>query len=260
MNFSKESSGNCIAGFSKENLGNGIVAFVSKEHTFGTDAVLLADFAAPKKSEIACDLGTGCGIIPLLWCREQSPKSIFAVDIQPKAISQLNQAIKANKLENRLKALTADLKKLEGLLPGEHFDLVVCNPPYLADNTGFKSPDKALLAARHEVLCTIYDVANAADYLLKYGGRLCICHRPERLCDVMEAMRRAGIEPKRLRFVQQRQSTAPWLFLVQGKKGAKKGLKILPPLVIEKDDGSYSEEMLEINKLYAQQRKTAAER
>ena len=47
-------------------LGRGIKVKINRVHRFSTDAVLLADFASPKKDDIACDLGTGCGIIPLL--------------------------------------------------------------------------------------------------------------------------------------------------------------------------------------------------
>lgn len=236
-----------------ESLGNGISIIISKEHGFGTDAVLLADFAAPKKSDIACDLGTGCGIIPLLWCREDAPARTVAVDIQESAIRQVKEAINLQNLSPRLKAVLADLKDLKGLLPEGAYDLVTCNPPYSAQDTGCKSENQKALIVRHEVSCTVYDVAKAANYLLKFGGRLCLCQRPERLCDVLEAMREATIEPKRLRFVQQRKNTAPWLFLVEGKKGAKKGLRILPPLIIENENGSYSDEMKRINHLYYQQ-------
>ncbi len=237
----------------KEFLGNNIFAIVSKEHAFGTDAVLLADFAAPKAKDTACDLGTGCGIIPLLWCREKSPSHTVAVDIQQSAIDQVQAAIDMQNLSHRLEAVCADLKNLKGILPEGSFDLVACNPPYSAEGTGFVSAGKEALLARHEVSCALNDVANAANYLLKYGGRLCLCHRPERLCDVLESMRASNIEPKRLRFVQQRSKTAPWLLLVDGKKGAKKGLKILPPLIMENEDGTESIEMQRINRLYRQQ-------
>ena len=99
--------------------------------------------------------------------------------------------------------------------------------------------------ARHEVLCTIDDVCGAAARLLRFGGRLCLCQRPERLCDTLCAMRRAGIEPKRIRFVQQRPDTSPWLFLAEGKKGSKPHMTVDPPFLIE-GEGGFSPELLRI--------------
>ena len=101
---------------------------------------------------------------------------------------------------------------------------------------------------RHEQeeSCTIGEVCDAAAWLLQYGGRFCLCQRPERLTDVLLAMRQVGLEPKRLRWVQQRPEKAPWLFLVEGKAGARPGLTVEPPLIVESADGSYSDEMKRI--------------
>ncbi len=62
-----------------------------------------------------------------------------------------------------------------------------------------------------------------------------------------ESMRRFGIEPKRLRLVQQRRTKAPKLFLLEGRRGGKRGfLDVLPTLFIEDENGGFSEEMLAI--------------
>jgi len=235
-----------------EYLGAGISAVVSAEHTFGTDALLLANFAAPKKSEKACDLGTGCGIIPLLWCRGERTEKITAVEIQPAACEQVQAAIEQNSLREKLEIVNADLRELKGKLTLGAWDLVTMNPPYKAANTGIKSRGEAELIARHEVLCTLEEIAKAAAELLKFGGRFCLCHRPERLCDVFAAMREAGIEPKRLRLVAQANGKAPWLILAEGKKGGKPGLNIEPQLVIKNDNGEYTDEMRAVYGEYAE--------
>ena len=123
-------------------------------------------------------------------------------DIQKQAIEQLEQSIQKNGLKNRFIPLLTDLKELSSL-PCGPLDLVTCNPPYKAQGSGILSETDAERIARHEVLCTIEDVCQAASRLLRFGGRLCLCQRPERLCDTLCAMRSAGIEPKRVRFVQQ---------------------------------------------------------
>jgi len=232
-----------------EALGDEISVCVSPQHKFGTDAFLLSDFAAVRRKDTACDLGTGCGIVALLWFRQrqEGPKRAVCVDIQPQAIAQLESTVAKNGLGERVSPLLADLTALPygPGLPRERFDLVTCNPPYIPSGDGIVSESAADQLARHETACDIDDVCRAAASLLRYGGRFCLCQRPERLCDVMNAMRRMGVEPKRLRFVQQHADTAPWLFLIEGKKGGKRFLQVEKPLIIEGEDG-FSQEMLKI--------------
>ena len=112
-------------------------------------------------------------------------------------------------------------------------------------NAGFQSVITAQKIARHEIMCNIDDVCAAAEKLLKYGGRLCVCNRPERLSDVMAAMKAHNIEPKRLRMVSKSPEDAPWLFLIEGKKGSKSFMKIEPQLYIRSGDG-FSDELKRI--------------
>lgn len=225
-----------------EPLGESFGLFVCKEHSFGTDAFLLSDFSCVKKTDTACDLGTGCGIIPLLWYRDfcVNPKSVLAVDIQQKAIFCLEKTLEKYDLKN-ITPLLCDLKAL----PKEYndsFTLVTCNPPYKKEGAGILSETAAEKIARHETACDIFDITKTAARLLKFGGRLCLCQRPERLADVIQAMRKAGIEPKRLTMVQKNENSKPWLFLIEGKKGAKPFLEITKPLLIY-ENGEYSKKM-----------------
>lgn len=231
-----------------EPLGERLKICVTPEHKFGTDAFLLSDFAAPRRRDVVCDLGTGCGIIPALWFRkeETSPKRAYAVEIQQKAAQQLAITLREGGIpEGRLVPIHADLRKLKGVLPSGSMDVITCNPPYKIAGTGIMSETDADQIARHETMCSIEDVCNAARYLLKFGGRLCICQRPERLVDVIDAMRRAKLEPKRLRFVQQRPDTPPWLFLLEARRAGKPFLQVDAPLIIE-GEGGFSQELLRI--------------
>lgn len=227
-----------------ETLRNEIEICVSAEHKFGTDAFLLADFAAPRHKDKVCDLGTGCGIIPLLMFISFAPKIIYGVDIQKQAIEQFNITVRKNGLENIL-PICADLKQLWQDAPLCRLDVVTCNPPYKAAKAGIESCTDAQRIARHEILCDIYDVCRAAERLLKFGGRLCLCNRPERLADVISAMKSSHIEPKSLRFVCKEPTSPPWLFLIEGRKGGKPFMKVLPQLYINNGDG-FSEELLNI--------------
>lgn len=231
-----------------ETLGRGVGLIVSPSHTFGTDALLLADFASPKKTDIACDLGTGCGIIPFLWVRDGKCKSITAVEIQENAY---NQALRSAQLNScgKIRFVNEDLNCFKPEASGQ-FDLVTMNPPYKTAGAGIKSSAQSALLARHETACTIDGISACAARLLRFGGKMCICQRPERLFDVMTAMRAHKIEPKRVRFVSKNGSSAPWLVLIEGKAGAKNGLKVEKPLLIENENGSMSEELLRITEKY----------
>lgn len=228
-----------------EYIDGSLKLIVSDSHTFGTDALLLAAFCAPKRKNTVCDFGTGCGIIPFYWLREGVEK-VHAVEIQPLACDQLTRSIEINSLGDRFSLYNSDLRELKGKLDAGIFDLVSMNPPYTAEGHGIISETAADKIARHETNLELTDVFMSASRLLKFGGRMCICLRPERLTEAMTGMRQAKIEPKRLRFVSQRDGKAPWLFLLEGKKGRNPGLIVEKELHIENPDGSPSEEMKKI--------------
>ena len=225
-----------------EPLGGGLQLVVSSAHIFSTDSILLSYFSDIRKHDTACDLGTGSGVIPLLWCKRESGP-ITAVDIQEKACSQLEKSLALNGLEDRITVVNADLREKNPRLPWGTFDLVTMNPPYFAVGSGIESTAHSDRLARHERSCTLEDAVRAASNLLRFGGRFCLCQKPERLGDVVVALRQARLELKRLRFVVQTEGKAPWLFLAEGKRGAKPGVRVEPLLVMQTFDGSDSEEM-----------------
>ena len=230
-----------------EPLGGGLQIYVSDSYHFSTDTILLAHFSLPSGKKRCADLGTGCGTIPLLWLRENPNLDIAAVEIQNEACELARRTVEFNGLEQNLTIFNADLKELKGKLPFGAFDVVACNPPYKRGGSGIQNPENALTVARHETECTLDDICEAASKLLQFGGKFCLCQRPERLADVMESMRRFDLEPKRLRMVQQRPLKPPKLFLIEGRRGGKSGfLDVLPTLFIEDNSGGFSEEMMAI--------------
>jgi len=208
---------------------------VSREHRFGTDAVKLAEFTASglrksKKAKIVCDLCTGCGIIPFLLIAgfvksgdfPAACPTIYALDINEDAIILLRESVKINSLDKVIFPLLQDLKSISAI-PAGGVDIVTVNPPYYKADDGFKRKDGG--TARHELLCDIDDVAAAAARILKYGGRLKMCHIPERLTDVVYALRKHNLEPKIIEFVANNKKE-PWLMLIDAKKGGKPGMII----------------------------------
>lgn len=219
-----------------EPIGGGIIVFTSEEHRFGTDAFLLTAFSHYKQKDTAVELGTGCGIIPLLMQKHRPPKRMYAVDVQENAVEQLRAGISVSHAAG-IEPVCADLRELWEGAPLGQADLVICNPPYQPPGSGFEAANASQRIARHGVFCTPEDVCTAAARLLNFGGRLCLCGRPERLPDYICAMRGAGVEPKRLRFVSKNAGNRPWLFLLEGKKGAAPFLRIEAPFVMYENGG-----------------------
>lgn len=234
-----------------EPLGGGVQIYVTEIHHFSTDTILLAHFAAAKNGDRVVELGTGCGTIPLLIIRDCAPAQIRALDIQPEAVELLRQSLVLN-LQNGTKRaaliepVCGDLRDIRTLFEAGESDLVICNPPYKLSGAGLTNPDPSKTTARHESDCTLDDICEAARWLLRFGGRFVLCQRPERLTDVLAALRAHDLEPKRLRMVQGRIDKAPKLFLCEAKRGAKSGyMDVLPALIVE-DENGFTDEMKSI--------------
>lgn len=217
-----------------EQLGDRIAVITTKDIAFGHDALLLAAFAKPKPGTKICDFGTGCGVIPLYWCLDTRHFEADAVEIFPAAAEMAARSVRYCGEEKRIHILCGDYLEPGLLRPGS-YDMVVCNPPYFGAGTGAVSPSAEKRLARHEGRTTLGSVIEHAARVLKNGGRLCLCQRPERLAECIDLMRRNGLEPKRLCFVQQRADVKPWLFLLEAKRSARVGLCVEPVFLVEQD-------------------------
>ena len=228
-----------------EPLGAGFGVCVSDNVGFTTDSVLLADFSSPKRNSKVLEIGSGCGIIPVIWCKKLEHISITAVEICESAFDILMKSIKFNGLEEKIVAINRDVRDLSSdkVFFGK-FDMVVCNPPYYPTGGVFRSSVREV--ARCEVSLEIEEVVKLSHLFLKNKGSLCLCSRVERLSDVIFFMKCYKIEPKILRFVEYKEKKVPRLFLVEGKKGAKPGLLLKNSLTVELEDGRYSEEVSRI--------------
>ena len=216
--------------FKKEPLDRkGAFIYVSKHHTFGTDALLLANFAEPKKKDKYIDLCTGCGIIPFVLLRDKKVEFASAVDISEEAINLCKKTAEEQGLKDKINPVLADIKDLPKDMMGSH-TLVTCNPPYFEEGKGLINPDSKDATARHEVDCSLDDVLSIAFKLLNTSGRFCMCHTPSRLTEILKKMSEHKLEPKRIRFISQRFEKKPFLVLVEGKKCSKQGITVLPTL------------------------------
>ena len=213
---------------------------------FGTDAVLLAAFAAPRRHDRVCDLGTGTGIIPLLLYARENTISADAVEIQPDMADMAARSMAMNGLNEKIRVLPGDLRSIRTLLPHARYDLVTCNPPYGKAGGTLLNPDASKRLARHEESCAIEDVACAAAWLLQNGGRLCCVFPAARMIELSDAMRKYRMAPKRIRMVHSRVEKAAHLCLMEGMLDARPGLIIEPPLVIYAENNAYTPELRRI--------------
>lgn len=215
---------------------------------FGIDSVILSDFAKDiKNGSSVIDLGTGTGIISFLLLAKTSIKNIVGIEVQPEVAEMANRSIKLNKLENKFKIINCDIKEILNNVKRVEFDVVVTNPPYKKINTGGKNENEKKLISRHEILADIFDFIKASKNVLKDKGTLYMVHRPERLADIICALRENKIEPKKIRFVySKKNSNEAKLVLIKAIKNGGDFLQVEKPLYIYKSDGEYSEEILKI--------------
>ena len=218
-----------------------------KGFCFGIDSILLSDFAKEiKKDSNVLDLGTGTGIISILLCAKTELGKIVGIEIQEQVYNMAKKSIELNNLEGRFEIINEDIKKIRKIFPPNSFDAIVTNPPYKKENTGLKNENIIQSISRHEVMCNIEDIAKTASSLLKNNCSLYMVHRPDRLVDIIEALRKYKLEPKKIRYVYPKLEKEPNLILIKATKGGREFLKVEKPLIVYNKEGSYTEEILQI--------------
>lgn len=210
---------------------------------FSLDAVLLAHFAhIPIKRGKILDLCTGNGAIPLLLSKRTNA-NITGVEIQTRIFSMAERSITLNNLTDQLDVIHGDLKEMQPILGHSSFDVVTCNPPYFRSHKEAEhNENEYLTIARHEVYCTLEDVVRACKLHVRPGGKVAMVHRPGRLVDIIEHFRTYKLEPKRMQLVYPKVGKEANMLLIEGIRDGKPDIKILPPLYIYNEDGSYTKE------------------
>lgn len=215
-------------------------------YRFSLDPLILCSFVQVKEGANVCDLGTGCGIIPLVLARQTGAAAITGVEFQESMAELARRNISLNGLDDRISVLSEDITSLRGRLPASSFDLVVSNPPYRRPGTGRVSPLAGRDRARHESTATLADFLAMAKYLVKPGGRICFIYHPSRLVELFNEAVSLKLAPLRLRMVHGNSTAEAGMFLVELVKGRRGDLSVLPPLFVYAGDGGYSSEMQRI--------------
>ena len=211
---------------------------------FSLDSVLLPNFVTiNKKVQNILDIGCGNAVIPLILSQKTKAK-ITGVEIQPESFELAKKSVAYNQLEDKIELINMDICEYAKALESDTFDVITCNPPFfkLGEKSHLnESPYKII--ARHEVKLNLDSLFSISKKLLKNNGVISIVHRPERLVEIVEAMKKNNIEPKKIQFVYPGKSKKANILLIEGSKNGKPEIKILPPLYTHNVDGSYTEEV-----------------
>jgi tRNA1Val (adenine37-N6)-methyltransferase len=213
---------------------------------FGMDAVLLSGFAKVNEGEKALDLGTGTGILPILLEAKNEGSHYTGLEIQAESVEMARRSVLYNDLQDKIDIIEGDIKEASSIFGKASMNVVTSNPPYMTNHHGLKNPNDAKAIARHELLCTLEDVVRETAAVLKPKGRCYFVHRPSRLVEIFEAMRKYKLEPKRMRLVYPYVNKEPNMVLIEGVRGGGSQLTVEPPLIVYEVPGVYTDEIYEI--------------
>ena len=233
-------------GLSEESLFGGRLLCLQPRqgYRFSVDAVLLAHFLAPEPEARILDLGAGCGIVSLILSHRWPTVSLVALEVQPRLAGIIRRNVALNGLADRITVSEGDCRRIATLLPQDSCDFVAANPPYYQTRNGRHHPETERAKARHEILGGIAEMARAAAFALKSGGKGAFVYPANRSVTMLGVLRENGLEPKRLRMVHPSPGEEAALVLVEAVKDGGEGVAVLPPFFICKEKGgAYTAEM-----------------
>ena len=219
----------------------------SEVFSYSVDSVLLSRFPKLPQRGLIVDLCAGNGAVGL-FASTRTKAQILAVEIQERLADMAERSIELNDLTQQMQVIQDDLKNLGQYITGSKVDMILCNPPYFkVDKKSNLNESQHYLLARHEISTNLGEICKIAQRVLKSNGRLAMVHRPERFLDILDTMQAHNLAPKRIQFVYPKLGKEANMLLIEAiKDGSLDGLKILPPLFIHNQDGSYTPEIHEI--------------
>ncbi len=200
--------------------------------TFGTDAYLLAAFVKSSKGSFGAEIGSGTGIVSMLCASREKLKKIYAIEVQSEFAELTGRNAKLNSLDDKISVICSDVRDVRARDVGGELDVIFANPPYMRTDSGKRNAYDEKFIARHEVCGGIDDFCAAAARLLKFGGLFYCVYRPDRMMDLLAALRACKLEPKYIVPVSADSETAPSMILVEAKKGAAPSLKLSKTLYL----------------------------
>ena len=214
-------------------------------YCFTSDSVLLANFCKPKSKANLLELCAGCGVISILLCAKNKIEKVNAVELQTSLYNLCRRNFEINNLPNQ-EVFHSNLKDINNWYNGKQYDCVVCNPPYEKIENSFLKTNEEISIARSEKFVTFNDIASVVSRVLKFGGSFCFLLKAERLNEIFTILKEKNLEPKELQFIHEKVTQSARLVMCKAVLGGKNGIKILPPIIRNNEDGSESEQVKKI--------------
>lgn len=217
-------------------------------YRFSIDSIILANFIVPVKDDVILDLGTGCGVIPLIvgfrW--GNIVRSITGLETQDSLVALARRNIAINDFGQLCRIIAGDVKTFSQYINRESFTKVICNPPFYRRGTGRTSSSQEALFARHQISATLEDFVSAAAGAVKNRGNTYFIYPAENLTELVILSKRYRLEPKQVMLVYSYPD--PYknaeLVVIKCLKNGGSGVEIMPPLYVFKEkNGDYSADM-----------------
>jgi len=231
--------------FTRDTFFNGKVSVKQERegYRFSIDAVVLAHHVRPKPGERVVDLGTGCGIVPLITAYRHPATHIFGIEVQEELANIAKDNVRDNGMQETVQIVHRDMQILQPVMFKGPVDIVVSNPPFRKAHSGRVNPNRQRAVARHEISVTLLDVVKTAGHILKTAGMFILVYTSERLPELIQHMKSCRLEPKNVRFIHSRRDSKSKLMMMTGIKQGRPGLKVGSPIVVYNEDGHYTDEV-----------------
>lgn len=210
-------------------------------YTFTSDSVILANFLKIKPKESAVEIGAGCGVISLLASAKNQFKSIKAFEVEPQLADLAKRNIVLNNLQEKIEIIEDRVQNYNKYIKKAEIDVVFSNPPYMKENQK-TIVNSVRENARHDRLLKLNELCKVASGMLKFGGRFYLVYSAERSGELIHSLINHDLQPKTLFFTENGKGKVV-LVVIEAVKGGRAGIKVLPNLVTNKQDGEFLEKL-----------------
>ena len=202
-------------------------------YRFTSDSILLSRFAKGKKNDNVADFCAGSGAVGYHFlCLNPHISSLTLFELQPALADMARRTAEADGFD--CKVVEGKVQDIDDKYNGA-FSLILCNPPY--ERGGFENIAYEKAICRKELTITLAEIIAVAAKKLKFGGRLAMVNRADRLAEIFYTLKEKGLEPKRMQFIRGGETIAPYAVMVEAVKGGKPSLEILPDIVNTRENG-----------------------
>lgn len=218
------------------------------EYCFTSDAVILSSIVRATANQTVVDFGCGNGVVAILVSAKTNASKVYGLEIQKSASELAKTNVQINSLQEKIEIICGDIANSSKFFGSESIDIVVCNPPYYKKESGQQRLTPQVALARHENTCNLNDIIANASRILKFGGKLFMIHKVQRMAEVLTACSNNKIQPKKVTLIYPKANKPADTFIVEAKKGAQSGMEIQSIIVYNEDNSMTQQAKVLYNK------------